>query len=82
LTDENGREFSVRRFKSAKGDCRFEVYNCADLIGEGVGGGRLIDCSLMTAREAMVAVRVSDDEMAQKYHYEHYTTGHSRKSVL
>lgn len=82
LTDENGREFSVRRYKSAKGDCRFEVYNCADLIGEGVGGGRLVDCSLMTMRGAMVAVRVSDDEMAQKYHYEHYTTGHSRKSVL
>jgi hypothetical protein len=81
LKDENGRIFYVRRYKSAKGDCRFEVYNCADLIGEGVSG-RLIDCSLMDSKKAMISLRVSDDEEAQKYHYENYTTGHTRKSVL
>ncbi|MBQ4268897.1 MAG: U32 family peptidase, partial [Clostridia bacterium] len=46
LTDENGREFPVRRYRSANGECRFEVYNCAAFIGDGNGLGKLCDLSL------------------------------------
>ncbi len=31
MTDEDGREFPLRRYVAPNGDCRFEVYNCADL---------------------------------------------------
>ena len=33
LTDEEGRTFFARRFRDARGECRFEIYNCADLSG-------------------------------------------------
>lgn len=47
LTDENGRSFPVRRYKSAEGACRFEVYNCADLSDGGPDGlGKLFDLTL------------------------------------
>ena len=35
LTDESGRQFPVRRYLDGKGNCRFEVYNCNNLINEG-----------------------------------------------
>ena len=34
LTDEAGRVFPVRRYRSAEGQCRFEIYNCAELPDE------------------------------------------------
>lgn len=47
LTDEDGREFPVRRYQSADGACRFEVYNCAHLACEiPKNAGRLFDYSL------------------------------------
>ena len=37
LTDGDGRKFPLRRYKTS--ECRFEVYNCADLQTDGVDGG-------------------------------------------
>ncbi len=34
LTDEEERMFPVRRYRSAEGQCRFEIYNCAELPDE------------------------------------------------
>ena len=49
LTDENGRNFPVRRYRAAEGNCRFEVYNCAELVGASVkGSGQLLDLTLKT----------------------------------
>lgn len=47
LTDENGREFPLRRY--TVNGCRFELYNCANLANRtpiaGVLSERVIDCS-------------------------------------
>ncbi len=80
LTDENGRVFPVRRYLSATGECRFEVYNCASLIGVGVSGsGQLIDASVSSAGKALA---VKDDEEGQKRLYANYTSGHFKRGVL
>ncbi len=42
LTDENGRKFPLRRYKTE--DCAFEVYNCAILLPVSVSAGKLSDC--------------------------------------
>ena len=41
LTDENGRKFPLRRYKTE--DCAFEVYNCATLLPVSVSAGKLSD---------------------------------------
>ena len=41
LTDENGRKFSLRRYKT--GECRFELYNCAKLSHCESLAGKLTD---------------------------------------
>lgn len=87
LTDEDGRKFPLRRYKSAAGDCRFEVYNCAELVGAGgasgaafVGGVKTLDLSVFAARsEALEAI---ESEAAQKELYQNYTSGHRKNSVL
>ena len=80
LTDESGREFPVRRFVAADGSCRFEVYNCAALIGNGVRGmGKLIDVSVTQDKGVVCAV---DDEKMQKEKYHTYTSGHLKRGVL
>lgn len=80
LTDENGREFPVRRYVSGDGACRFEVYNCADLIGEHVeGAGKILDLTLTdNKREVVNAV---GDEEKQKQVYKTYTSGHYKRGV-
>lgn len=81
LTDESGRNFPVRRFKSVSGECRFEVYNCAKLVGSGVqGAGKIIDCS--TGGNIFAAVKTADNEEQQKSLYGNYTAGHRKKSML
>ena len=81
LTDENGRVFPVRRYLSANGECRFEVYNYADLIGCGLkNAGQLLDLTLLEASSNAYAVK--DDETAQKALYENYTSGHYKRGVL
>ncbi|MBQ8406043.1 MAG: U32 family peptidase [Clostridia bacterium] len=81
LTDENGRVFSVRRYLSADGNCRFEVFNCADLIGVGAkGAGQLIDLSVTA--DCQAAIQTKDDEEKQKQVYANYTSGHFKRGVL
>ncbi len=81
LTDESGREFPVRRYVAADTSCRFEVYNCAALIGRGVRGmGKLIDVSVTKDKRA--AVCAADDEGKQKEIYQAYTSGHFKRGVL
>ena len=80
LTDENGRAFPVRRYLTADGSCRFEVYNCAQLVGVGLeGAGKLLDLSVTEKkREAVAAVT----EEKQKEVYQRYTSGHYKRGVL
>ena len=81
LTDENGRAFPVRRYVSAAGDCRFEVFNCAKLVGRGLAGmGKLLDCSAIN--DGGRAAAIAEDEEAQRAFYGNYTAGHRKKSVL
>ncbi|MBO5479568.1 MAG: U32 family peptidase [Clostridia bacterium] len=80
LTDENGREFPVRRYRSANGDCRFEVYNCADLIGKTQGVGTLIDVTVAKDKSLIIAAKSDIDK--QKDTCKQYTSGHSLRGVL
>ena len=81
LTDENGRGFPTRRYLSADGNCRFEVYNCADLIGTGLdGAGQLLDLSVTD--DKTTAVTAKDSEMKQKSLYKSCTSGHYKRGVL
>ena len=81
LTDESGRTFPVRRYLSADGGCRFEVYNCADLVGIGINGaGKLMDVSLLSKK--IDAVYAKDNEMKQKSIYQNCTSGHYKRGVL
>ena len=81
LTDESGREFPVRRYVAADGNCRFEVYNCADLIGIGLkNAGALLDLTLV--KDKQLAVDAKDNELEQKKVYKNYTSGHLKRGVL
>ena len=81
LTDENGRVFPVRRYLSADGSCRFEVYNCADLVGLGMqNAGKLLDVCV-TDKKAK-AVEAKDSELQQKQIYKNCTSGHYKRGVL
>ena len=81
LTDENGRGFPVRRYIGADGSCRFEVYNCASLIGKGVNGaGQLVDVSVQADKPS--AVKAINNEQQQKQVYSSYTAGHIKNGVL
>ena len=81
LTDENGRAFPVRRYQGGKGDCRFEVYNCADLISTGVnGGGKLLDLTLVNDKRS--AINSKDNINEQKKVYKIHTSGHYKRGVL
>lgn len=81
LTDENGRVFPVIRYLSADGNCRFEVYNCADLVGVGMQGvGKLLDVSLLPNKG--MAVEAKDSEIKQKQIYKNCTSGHYKRGVL
>lgn len=81
LTDEHGRDFPVRRYLSADGTCRFEVFNCAQLVGTGIDGmGKLLDLTLVSNKQA--AILAKDNEIEQKQVYENYTSGHYKRGVL
>ncbi len=49
LTDEAGRVFPLRRYRISGDGCRFEVYNCAALMGSGRLASRLRDGSIVPA---------------------------------
>ena len=81
LTDENGRAFPVRRYKGANGECRFEVYNCAHLISNGVkDAGKLLDLTLVNDKCAAVDAKETIEK--QKQVYQSYTSGHYKRGVL
>lgn len=81
LTDENGRAFPTRRYLAADGSCRFEVYNCAELVGTGAkNAGYLLDLTLVKDGKGALAARGSEAE--QKKIYTSYTSGHFKRGVL
>lgn len=81
LTDENGREFPVRRYVAGDGSCRFEVYNCATLVGKGMETcGQLLDLTLQA--DKLAPYQAKDDEIKQKGVYSAYTSGHYKRGVL
>ena len=81
LTDESGRVFPVRRYLTADGSCRFEVYNCADLIGiGGKNAGKFLDLTLVENKK--LAYLSKDEESAQKKVYANPTSGHYKRGVL
>ena len=82
LTDENARQFPVRRYVVANGECKFETYNCAKLVGSGVTNGKLLDCTLENGKSIEEIVQALDFEDRQKNLYGKYTYGHTKKSVL
>ena len=80
LTDEHERQFLVKRYVDAKGVCRFEVYNCADLIGQGLeGAGKLLDLTLV---ENKACASLAKREEKQKEICKNYTSGHWKRGVL
>lgn len=81
LTDENQRVFPVRRYVATKGECRFEVYNCARLIGKGIRQAHtLLDLTITDDKSKAVEIR--NDEEQQKKIYKSYTSGHFKRGVL
>lgn len=81
LTDENNRAFPVRRYVAGDGSCRFEVYNCAGLIGKGANrSGKLLDLTLVF--EKGKAIESVYEEEKQKTLYKNYTSGHWKRGVL
>lgn len=77
LTDENGRKFPLRRYRTS--ECRFEVFNCANLIGTSPVG-TLIDCTLESNADNVI--KISSNEQKQKEYFKNYTRGHSNSPVL
>ncbi len=81
LTDENERVFPVRRYLDAVGACRFEIYNCAMLIGTGNStAGQLLD--LTVVKDKISAYNAKDNVEKQKKVYKTYTSGHYKRGVL
>ncbi len=81
LTDEGGRVFPVRRYFAADGSCRFEVYNCSNLVGRGLkNAGKLLDLTITENKRD--AIEAKEDEIEQKKIYRSYTSGHSKRGVL
>lgn len=76
LTDENGRKFPLRRYKVD--DCRFEVYNCANLISDSSKLGKLYDFSLQDDK----TVNGILSGTSLKEIFKNYTRGHSNSPVL
>ncbi|MGN0817370.1 MAG: hypothetical protein ACI4L9_00235, partial [Candidatus Coproplasma sp.] len=77
LTDAEGRNFPLRRY--AVDGCRFEVYNCAQLVAENNFTGALADCTLCNAAEVSQILR--SPEKLKKY-FTNYTKGHSTSPVI
>lgn len=81
LTDEAGRAFPVRRYKDGLGECRFEIFNCANLVsGAPEGATPLIDCTC--ERDVAGTIALCGDEEEQKNKFKNYTYGHAKNSVL
>lgn len=77
LTDEDGRTFPLRRYKA--GECRFELFNCANLISPQNFTGALADCTLCAPPKVLSAL--NDGEKLKKI-FKSYTSGHAKNPVL
>ena len=83
LTDENGRKFPLVRYKTSD-FCRFELYNCADLVSVSPVGS-LIDCTLFgksQLKEVSNVVNCCDDINSLKELFPNRTSGHSNSPVF
>ena len=76
LTDSDGRRFPLRRYKNS--DCRFEVYNCADLAVKNGAAGKLYDFTLCNAEN--VLKQLANINEPQKI-FKNYTRGHSVNGI-
>lgn len=77
LTDENGRKFPLRRYKT--GACRFELYNCASLAAT-TPTGVLVDCTLQG--EPQKIIEICKNEKSLREYFKNYTRGHSEQPVF
>ncbi|MDE5721360.1 MAG: U32 family peptidase [Clostridia bacterium] len=75
LTDSAGRKFPLRRYKTS--ECRFEVYNCSDLISKDISAGKLFDFSLCNENTVKVAQNAKELEKV----FTNYTRGHSANGI-
>lgn len=82
LTDENGREFPVRRYKTSQNTCRFELYNCAHLVATQSFANVLTDVSTLPMPTAKGVIENCNSQEKLKEILPVSTLGHSRKSVL
>ncbi len=80
LTDENGRVFPVRRYVSGDGSCRFEVYNCVNLLDVERGFGQLFDWTV--EKDIQGALSCMNNKNKQKEFYGKYTLGHTKSNPL
>lgn len=76
LEDEDGRKYTVRRYKTS--ECRFEVYNPYDLISENDYECNLFDFSIYNAE--MCEKLYNDKKNAKKF-ISNYTTGNLSKGI-
>ena len=78
LTDDAGREFPLRRYETSL--CRFELYNCANLLTPRGNFGALADFTVM--RNPAELSLLLGDEAALKAKLNKVTRGHGQSPVL
>lgn len=78
LKDEGGREFSLRRYRFSGAWCRFEVYNCADLLTK-TEANILVDCTLLP--DQRIVDGAGNDALLRKL-LKNVTSGHENRSLL
>ncbi len=78
LTDDAGREFPLRRYETSL--CRFELYNCANLLTPCGNFGALADFTVM--RNPAELSLLLGDEAALKAKLNKVTRGHGQSPVL
>ena len=77
LTDDAGRKFPLRRYETSL--CRFEIYNCADLLSTSANAGALYDCTLSDAAKIS---RAAGNTQELKRLLKDITHGHSSSPVF
>ncbi len=77
LSDEDGRKFTLRRYKAS--GCRFELYNCANLVCGQKFGGILADFTLENAEKP--SKMLDNAEKLKDYFGKSVTRGHSVSPV-
>ncbi len=77
ITDTDGRKFPLRRYRVS--ECRFEVYNCADLVSSESNAGKLFDCTLSDNPEKIVESQ--DGYAACEKAFKNFTRGHTVNGI-